>query len=249
MLAVFCLRLAAGLAAALLLLPSTQVNPRFFRTHLLTALGLTVVAAVFLSESADLWLWLLLGAAGVVTFAGSVSWMLEGAPGGRLFIAASAAVLTPALVLASRVVRPEQGFAAALADDLTSAALLGSATTAMLIGHSYLIAPAMSLSPLLRSLAALGLCTVLRLGLALAGLWLWKAGPVHASLETETHLWLAVRWGVGFLAPLALAWMAWETARIRSTQSATGILYVVVIFCFLGELTSQLLLDKTGFIL
>ena len=35
--------------------------------------------------------------------------------------------------------------------------------------------------------------------------------------------------------------MAWRTARIRSTQSATGILYVVVIFCFLGELTSQLL--------
>ena len=28
---------------------------------------------------------------------------------------------------------------------------------------------------------------------------------------------------------------------IRSTQSATGILYVVVIFCFLGELTGQLL--------
>jgi hypothetical protein len=36
--------------------------------------------------------------------------------------------------------------------------------------------------------------------------------------------------------------MAWESAKIRSTQSATGILYVVVIFCFLGELSSQLLL-------
>ena len=49
----------------------------------------------------------------------------------------------------------------------------------------------------------------------------------------------------GFVAPLALDWMAWQTARIRSTQSATGILYVVVIFCFLGELTSQLL-RETG---
>jgi hypothetical protein len=50
-----------------------------------------------------------------------------------------------------------------------------------------------------------------------------------------------LRWLLGFLAPLGLDWMAWQTARIRSTQSATGILYVVVIFCFLGELTSQLL--------
>ena len=52
-----------------------------------------------------------------------------------------------------------------------------------------------------------------------------------------------------FVGPLALGWMAWETAKIRSTQSATGILYVVVILCFLGELTSQLLLGKTGVLL
>jgi hypothetical protein len=43
--------------------------------------------------------------------------------------------------------------------------------------------------------------------------------------------------------------MTWQTAKIRSTQSATGILYVVVIFCFLGELTGQLLGDNTGFVL
>jgi hypothetical protein len=62
-------------------------------------------------------------------------------------------------------------------------------------------------------------------------------------------LWLGVRWLVGLVGPLALAWMAWETARIRSTQSATGILYVVVILVLIGELTSQLLLARTGFIL
>jgi hypothetical protein len=36
--------------------------------------------------------------------------------------------------------------------------------------------------------------------------------------------------------------MAWQTAKIRSTQSATGILYVVVILTFLGELVGQVLL-------
>jgi hypothetical protein len=38
--------------------------------------------------------------------------------------------------------------------------------------------------------------------------------------------------------------MAWQTARLRSTQSATGILYVVVICCFFGELTGQVLRDS-----
>ncbi len=62
-------------------------------------------------------------------------------------------------------------------------------------------------------------------------------------------LWLPLRWGLGFLAPLLLGGMAWQTARIRSTQSATGLLYVVVIFCFLGELTGQLLQGETGYAL
>ena len=48
---------------------------------------------------------------------------------------------------------------------------------------------------------------------------------------------------------LILGALAWQAAKIRSTQSATGILYVVVIFCFLGELTSQLLLNTSGFTL
>ena len=47
MLAIFCLRLALGLIAALLLLSPAQVNPRFFRTHFLTTLGLTAVATAF----------------------------------------------------------------------------------------------------------------------------------------------------------------------------------------------------------
>jgi hypothetical protein len=35
--------------------------------------------------------------------------------------------------------------------------------------------------------------------------------------------------------------MVWQTARIRATQSATGILYAGVILTFFGELISQLL--------
>jgi hypothetical protein len=245
MLAVFCLRLAAGLIGALLLLSPAQVNPRFFRTHFLTALGLVAVAAFFLLEAADAWLWAALGSAMLLAFAGSVVWHLERAPGGRVVILLDVPLLIATLLRATRETHGRLD-AWLVADDLASAALLGTAATAMLMGHSYLIAPAMSLTPLVRLLGALGASTLIRMAVAVCGLWLWTARPSAGTLETVVILWLSVRWALGFLAPLMLAWMAWEKARIRSTQSATGILYVVVIFSFVGELTGQLLLNKTG---
>lgn len=249
MVAVFCLRLACGLLAALLLLPSAQVNPRFFRTNFLTVLGLTIVAAVFLRDDEGGWMWATLGSAIFCACLGSMVWLLEGAPGGRVLILVTLPLVAAALAVSGRGTALESLTVWMYCDHLASAALLGSATTAMLIGHSYLIAPAMSLTPLLRLLAALGVATVIRMLLAVAGLWLWTRMNSEVSLDTEVMLLLAVRWLVGFVGPLVLGWMAWETAKIRSTQSATGILYVVVILCFLGELTSLLLWTKTGFVL
>ena len=127
-----------------------------------------------------------------------------------------------------------------------AAAVLGAVMTAMLLGHFYLIAPGMSLAPLRRLLAALTAAVVARMALAGLSLYAWTAEHSLTNLSDVTVLWLPVRWGIGFIGPLVLAWMAWQTARIRSTQSATGILYVAVIFCFLGELTGQLLLSNTG---
>ena len=83
---------------------------------------------------------------------------------------------------------------------------------------------------------ALFVAIVLRMSVAIVDLAMGR----HAATG-DILLWLPVRWGLGFLGPLILGWMAWRCARIRSTQSATGILYVVVILCFIGELTAQLL--------
>jgi hypothetical protein len=119
----------------------------------------------------------------------------------------------------------------------------------MLMGHSYLLAPAMALTPLLRLIGLLFVSIAVRAGIAGASLWLfWTAGHSLTNVM-EVLLWLPVRWVLGLLLPLVLGVMAWKTARIRSTQSATGILYVVVIFCFLGELLSQLLCRLTGYFL
>jgi hypothetical protein len=248
MVATFCLRLACGLVVVLPLLPVRQVPHRFFRVQFLTALGLLAVAGFFLFQqgTAGGLFWFALGSSMLCCFAGSLVWHLDAAPGGRLVIWLTSLVLAVCLVVASMAEGPAPW---RIADDLASAALLGSATTAMLMGHSYLIAPAMSLTPLYRLLAALAGALGVRVLLACVGLWLWTARPGAGNLETEMLLWLPVRWALGLLGPMFLGWMAWETARLRSTQSATGILYVVVIVCFLGELTSQLLLAKTGSLL
>lgn len=257
MLSIFCLRLACGLAGCLLLLPAHEINQRFFRAHFLTILGLTALAAVAGGFAANLWLTVSLAAAIACAFIGSLVWSLAAAPAGKAVIVLTAICLLAALTLVP-LRQADAGafeelsaasFPLRLADGLTSAALLGSATTAMLMGHSYLITPTMSLTPLRRLLAALLGSLALRILLAGMGLWFWTREHSLANLEDETVLWLPLRWGLGLIAPLVLTWMAWQTTKIRSTQSATGILYVVVIFCFLGELTSQLLLRNTGFVL
>ncbi len=242
MLAVFALRLAAGMIACLLLLPTAVINPRFFRTHFLTALALAGLSLTLVRDSADATLLTLLGTALVLAFVGSMVWGLEGAPGGRAFIVLTTLALSGGLVWLEATMADRPPLLPLLLGDATSAALLGSALTAMLLGHSYLIAPTMSLKPLMRLLAVLAGATVARLAVDGYALGCWTA--VHSLVnlkDGDAVLWLPLRWLIGFLAPLGLDWMAWQTARLRSTQSATGILYVVVIFCFLGELTGQLL--------
>ena len=241
MLSVFTLRLAAGMVACLLLLSPSQVNPRYFRTHFLTALGLAVVAFLFLPEGTSWWIKGLLIASIAAALLGSVSFALENAPGGVALVVLDAGLFLGSLLTLSLQVAPEALGAWAMAGDVTSALLLGAAMSAMLMGHLYLIAPTMSLAPLFRLLGTAGVALLLRLAVDGAALWCWTETHSFAKVGNDTLLWLPVRWLVGFAGPLVLGWMAWQAARIRSTQSATGILYVAVILCFLGELTGLLL--------
>ena len=249
MIAIFCLRLAFGLIAALLVLAPSQVPPRFFRVQYLTALGLLAVSGFFLYDLATWPVWLLLGGAMTVAFTGSIIWHINNNPGQAVILFLAVATLLGMLIVGGNTIRGDRSNSWSVVDDLTSAGVLGAATSAMLMGHSYLIAPAMSLNPLYRLLGLTGAMLLLRVSLAGLGLYWWTGRPAAGTLEAEMLLWLGVRWIIGLVGPLVLGWMAWETARIRSTQSATGILYVVVILSFLGELTSQLLQEKTGYIL
>lgn len=251
MLATFCVRLALGLLACLLVLSPRQLHPRFFRTHFLTALGLLVVATLAAWPEAEVRTRGLLVCGTTLALVGALSWTLDPAPGGRLLTVAALAVLSAALTdlepalagPAAPATLPPLAWAGVGA---TSALLLGTALTAMLVGHSYLIAPSMSLVPLLRLLAALGAAVLLRAAVAGVGLWFWTGTAPAYTLNNEVVLELPVRWLVGVVAPLVFGGMAYAAARIRSTQSATGILYVAVVCGFLGELLGLLLTRQTG---
>ena len=50
----------------------------------------------------------------------------------------------------------------------------------------------------------------------------------------------------GLVVPLGALFMTWRTARIRSLDSATGLLYIVVALVLAGEIAARTLFFLTG---
>jgi hypothetical protein len=249
MLEVFAIRLAAGFAFALLILPRHQVEPRFYRLHLTIAACFLAAASVFAWQRAGDWFWLPFSLGFLTLLIGAWAWSFAEYDFARL----PALVIAPTALLASLLVlTPAEPWTAGL-DHVSSAAVLGLTTTAMLLGHWYLIAPNLSLQPLLRLhhalFIALAVRTVLVAGLVafsavgLPGLQSWAQSTLQ--FDKLAWLWLATRVLAGLIGAAVLTWMSFRAA-VDSTQSATGILYVVTIFVFVGELTDQLLRQHPG---
>jgi DMSO reductase anchor subunit len=144
-------------------------------------------------------------------------------------------------------------FAAALA--------LGGVMTAMWLGHWYLVTPALSEKPLLfaTTLVLLGVLAQVIFAFT-AGPTITSASgtpvttpaatatattspshtqtkpagtPVVTPLSTDAIGWLRIL--VSFVIPLVLGGIAWKLIRDRSFQSATGMLYLVVVCALAGE--------------
>jgi hypothetical protein len=247
LLADFATRLAGGLAAMLLTTPWRVVPPPFFRTHCQVILGLLVLAALDLGRSSGggFGLALTIGAA-ALAFVASVAWGLGLPRVGTPLTAALTAAAAAWLALGSR------GAIAGLwaldaAGRLASGFLLGATLSAMLLGHYYLTAPAMSIDPLRRFVRAMAWALGLRAGVAAMGLAAWSGGVVPATAAAGVSpLILAMRWGMGIAGPAVATYLAWETVKIRSTQSATGILYIAMTLVLFGELSAMILARDIG---
>lgn len=239
----FAARLACGLSGSLLCLPRQLVPVAFMRTLCLVVLALLVIVALFSSSAMVMTIAIL---AAALAYVGSIGWGLGVI---RIGIPAMAGVViaTIVLLLEGLVHQPSSNSAALMASGVSSAALMGFTLTAMMLGHYYLTAPAMSISPLQRFVVGMAVALIIRAIVALPGLVAWWNGRAAVSMPADTFsLFLLFRWGIG-LASVGLAtWMAWRTVLIRSTQSATGILYIAMTLVLFGELMALVLTASTG---
>ncbi len=172
-----------------------------------------------------------------------------------------AAGLTTLFVMAM-IFRPlasaNVGGAFTVASFFAAALALGGVLTAMWLGHWYLVTPALSEKPLQFA------TTLVLLGVLAQVLFAFTAGPstvpqttaqqpssgivtpttpatrvkpanapTYTPLSTDAISWIRIL--VSFIIPLVLGGLAWKLIRDRSFQSATGMLYLVVVCTLAGE--------------
>jgi hypothetical protein len=111
------------------------------------------------------------------------------------------------------------------------ATALGGVWAAMVLGHWYLVTPRLPEAPLVRLSRWLAIALAVQLGLFVAWLALGagpSGTPAFAALVGPWALFVWLRLLVGLVFPLIVSWAAVQTARTRSMESATGLLYINV---------------------
>ena len=140
-----------------------------------------------------------------------------------------------------------------IASFLTSAAMLGGACTAMILGHWYLVIPSLQVSHL-QSIVKVHIASMLA-RVVVVGVAVWFAiatWQADSGVPSFRHYIMSVdgiffwqRILFGLAGPAVLSYLTWETAKIRSTQSATGILYVDFFTVVVGEVLAKYIVLAT----
>jgi protein NrfD len=182
---------------------------------------------------------------------------------GRVFTRARTAILAAAAIaglaaIALQALEISSGSSSAVValtvlSFLTSALMLGGACTAMILGHWYLVIPSMEVS-YLQSIVKGHIASMLgRMVVVGAAVWFAMATwQVDSGLPSFRHYIMSVdgiffwqRVLFGLAGPAVLSYLTWETAKIRSTQSATGILYVDFFTVVVGEVLAKYIVLAT----
>ena len=273
-LVLFLLQLAAGMMATIALIPTGVVDRRFFKSisfwsALFIGLGLLAkrhsqfrLAAAFavpdnllqLARSADT-LYLFFGLICLTLWA---RLRFSEKPLRRRTLVLTALAGLAAVFTDSLIYRPAAGPAwvhqLLIPMNFVSASLiLGGFLAGMIFGHWFLVNTEMP-KRLLVTMAGL-LIGVLAFRIAAFGATLaLEATVVHpgenflaglTSLQGHgIFFWQRVL--VGLAIPAGVVAMVWNTTKIGSNQSATGIIYVGIAFVFIGELAARYLFLMTG---
>jgi hypothetical protein len=208
-----CVRLAAGL--------ETETVPR-------VAFGLSVLAFA-----------LALAAMKVVrgeAFERAKPWLGAAGAAATGALVAEALALDPSSPLPGGALRT----AVFVASLLAGGALLGTVLLSMILGHFYLVIPRLTIDPLRRLTNGYLGAIVARIVLATAVTalaWNVDAQPGRSIFLDQLTI-LAPRILFGLAGPLLLCFLARGTVAIKSTQSATGILYGATVLVVFGELAA-----------
>jgi protein NrfD len=140
-----------------------------------------------------------------------------------------------------------------VASFLSSAALLGGACGAMILGHWYLVVPSLDVAHLQSivklHIGSMVVRSVVVLAAVIIAIVTWQPGmgpnfQRYILSSAGIFFWQRVLFGLA--GPALLSYMTWETAKIQSTQSATGILYVDFFTVIVGEALAKYLLLSTS---
>jgi len=234
----FLILLGGGIMLAAAVCEPQQVTLNWLRLCGILALVMSAVSMFFLARSdrsgAMIWM---LNAACVVAILGQVAFAQLG------FRRTQQALAVLAFFISIRIGAiyfgrtPITSYAAAIG----IAAMSGLALMDMLLGHAYLTASKMTIAPFRR------------LNAFLAGTMVWRAIIAGFATTLMTReIWLRegvfilTRWLVGLAVPAVFVYMAHDCIKRRSTQSATGILYVAGVLIFIGELMAVYLVRASG---
>jgi hypothetical protein len=128
---------------------------------------------------------------------------------------------------------------------LLSAVTIGTVTTAMLLGHWYLVVPNLSTRPLFILLGVLAAGFLLQAGLAVAALLLLDGRSDFPTTHEVVYggysltFWMHIAAGIAL--PLVITALALQSTRMRSLMSATGLLYVAVVLTLVGQVTGKVI--------
>lgn len=133
----------------------------------------------------------------------------------------------------------------------TSMLLLGVSNFSMLLGHYYLVVPKLSEEPLINCLFIFWTVLFFKIASSVAiilstGLPYLQEGTTLGDGYMYNWLFISMRYLWGYAAPLILSLFTYKLCRLRSIQSATGVLYIVEFFVIVGELISVYLMTKHG---
>ena len=151
-------------------------------------------------------------------------WMLRIARGGDGRNVGLVTVLTAiaAQLVAAIGWAPSGIIAVALALQLLILSLVtGGAFAAMILAHWYLVTPKLPESPLLLLSRTLGIGIAVQIAL----FFIWQIIGL-GGLGAGWDFFAILRLVIGLIFPALLAYAGWRTAKARSMESSTGLLYI-----------------------